>query len=34
MPFDEWVACVAGHLADYAGTHYHLYQAIAGLPPI
>jgi hypothetical protein len=31
LPFDEWVACVAGHLAEYAGTHRHVYQAIVAL---
>ena len=33
LAFDEWVACVAGHLAEYAGTHPHVYQAIAGMTP-
>jgi hypothetical protein len=31
LPFDEWVACVAGHLAEYAGTHPHVHQAIVAL---
>jgi hypothetical protein len=31
LPFDEWVACVAGHLAEYAGTHRHVYEAIVTL---
>ncbi len=31
LPFDEWVASVAGHLAEYAGTHRHVYDAIVAL---
>jgi hypothetical protein len=31
LAFDEWIAVVAAHLAEYAGTHHHVYQAIAGL---
>ncbi len=31
LPFDEWVMCVAGHLAEYAATHRHVYDAIIGL---
>jgi hypothetical protein len=31
LPFDEWVACVAGHLAEYAGTHPHVYEALVAL---
>ncbi len=31
LPFDEWVACVAGHLAEYAGTHRAVYDAIVDL---
>jgi hypothetical protein len=31
LPFDEWVACVAGHLCEYAATHRHVYDAILAL---
>jgi hypothetical protein len=31
LAFDEWIAVVAAHLAEYASTHHHVYQAIAGL---
>lgn len=31
LPFDEWVACVAGHLAEYAGTHRGVHDAIVAL---
>jgi hypothetical protein len=31
LPFDEWVACVAGHLAEFAATHRHVYDAIVAL---
>lgn len=31
LPFDEWLACVAGHLAEYAATHPHVYDAIVAL---
>ena len=31
MAFDEWVACVAAHLAEYASTHPHIYEAIVAL---
>jgi hypothetical protein len=31
LPFDEWMAALAGHLAEYAGTHHHTYDAIVAL---
>lgn len=31
LAFDEWVACVAAHLAELAGTHPHVYDAIVAL---
>jgi hypothetical protein len=31
LPFDEWMAALAGHLAEYAGTHRHVYDAIVAL---
>ncbi|HEX3539951.1 MAG TPA: hypothetical protein VHT75_05845 [Acidimicrobiales bacterium] len=31
LAFDEWVACVAARLAEYAGTHPHIYEAIVTL---
>ena len=31
LPFDEWTAAVSGHLAELAGTHPHVYQAIVAL---
>lgn len=31
LPFDEWSAAVAEHLAELAGTHPHVYQAIVVL---
>lgn len=31
LAFDEWVACVAAHLAEYAGTHPHVYDAIVAV---
>lgn len=31
LPFDEWLACVAAHLGEYATTHRQVYQAIVAL---
>jgi hypothetical protein len=31
LTFDEWVACVAAHLAEYAGTNRHVYNALVTL---
>jgi hypothetical protein len=31
LAFDEWIACIAGHLAEYAATHPHIYDAIIAL---
>jgi hypothetical protein len=31
LPFDEWVVCAAAHLAEFAGTHRHVYDAIVHL---
>jgi hypothetical protein len=31
LPFDEWVACVAGHLAEFAATHRAVHDAIVEL---
>ncbi|MDP9074614.1 MAG: hypothetical protein M3N98_10660, partial [Actinomycetota bacterium] len=33
LAFDEWVACVAGHLAEYAGTHRLVHDGIVRLDP-
>jgi hypothetical protein len=31
LPFDECLAALAGHLAEYAGTHRHVHDAIVAL---
>jgi hypothetical protein len=31
LAFDEWLACVAAHLSEFAGTHPHVYDAIVAL---
>ena len=31
LPFDEWTAAVAGHLAEFAATHRHVHEAIVAL---
>jgi hypothetical protein len=33
LPFDECLAALSGHLAEYAGTHRHVYDAIVALSP-